>query len=151
MDNSKIELNKYLRKIKEYNAKITPQRIEILNIFLNHKNKHFSAEEIFKVLSSSKIGQATVYRTLELFCSIGILNKINFKKEETSRYDLLDLNDKHNHHHLVCNNCGEVVEIKDDFLDAIEINIENVYHFKVLNHELVFNGICEKCQRSDKK
>ena len=67
-----MELKQYINKIKENNAKITPQRIEILNIFLKHKNEHFTAEEIVNMLTDSKTGQATVYRTLELFCSIGI-------------------------------------------------------------------------------
>lgn len=143
------ELKNYIKHIKKYNAKITPQRIEVLNILLNHKDEHFSAEDIVRKLSDSKTGQATVYRTLELFCSIGILKKIALKKGEITRYDLLDLNDKHFHHHLVCNKCGEVIEIKDDLLEEIEEKLETDYNFKILNHEVIFNGICEKCLRSD--
>jgi len=143
------ELKKYIRKIKEYNAKITPQRIEILNLFLNNNEEHFTAEEILKKLDDSKTGQATVYRTLELFCSAGILRKVNFKNEEFTRYDLLDLNKKHFHHHLVCNNCGKVIEIDDDLLDHIENKVQNDYHFKIINHELIIKGICLNCQRGD--
>lgn len=143
------ELKKYLRKIKEHQAKITPQRIEILNIFLSNKNEHFTAEDILKQLSDSKTGQATVYRTLELFCSAGILKKVNFKNEEYTRYDLLDLNEKHFHHHLVCNKCGTVIELSDDLLDHIENKVHNDYHFKILDHELILNGICQNCQKSD--
>ncbi|QVK19221.1 transcriptional repressor [Mycoplasmatota bacterium] len=143
------ELNKYLRKIKEHHAKITPQRIEILNIFLNNKDDHFTAEDILRKLNESKTGQATVYRTLELFCSAGILKKVNFKNEEFARYDLLDLDEKHFHHHLVCNNCGKVIEISDDLLDHIENKVQTDYHFQIMNHELILSGICQECQTSD--
>ncbi len=148
MDLKQIELNRYIRKIKESKAKITPQRIEILNIFLNNRNEHYAAEDIVKYLNDSKTGQATVYRTLELFCTIGILKKVNFKNEEYARYDLLDLNEKHFHHHLVCNRCGKVIEMNDDLLEQIEQKIETNYHFQILNHELILNGICEDCQKS---
>ena len=75
--------------------------------------------------------------------------KITFANEEIARYDLLDLNDKHFHHHLVCINCNKVIEIKDDLLDALEVEIEKTYQFNILNHELIFNGICKECQVSD--
>jgi Fur family ferric uptake transcriptional regulator len=149
MDFAKIELRQYLAKIKANRAKITPQRVEILNIFLNNKNDHFTAEEILVKLTSSKTGQATVYRTLELFCSIGILKKVIFKNDEISRYDLVDLNNRHFHHHLVCSNCGKVIEIQDDLLEILEEKIEKEYQFKVSNHELIFNGICSECKGSD--
>ena len=143
------ELRRYTWKIKEVHAKITPQRIEILNIFLNNKNEHFTAEDILNKLDASKTGQATVYRTLELFCQAGILKKVNFKNEEFSRYDLLDLDGKHFHHHLICNKCGKVIEINDDLLDHIEDKVQNDYHFIILNHELIINGICSECQSGE--
>lgn len=141
-----MEINLYISKIKEIQAKITPQRIEILNIFLKNKNEHFTAEDIISHLNTSKTGQATVYRTLELFCQAGILKKVNFKNEEFSRYDLLDLKNKHFHHHLVCNKCGKVIEINDDLLDHIENKVQQEYEFLILNHELIINGICKNCQ-----
>lgn len=141
-----MEINLYISKIKEIQAKITPQRIEILNIFLKNKNEHFTAEDIISHLNASKTGQATVYRTLELFCQAGILKKVNFKNEEFSRYDLLDLKNKHFHHHLVCNKCSKVIEINDDLLDHIENKVQQEYEFLILNHELIINGICKDCQ-----
>ncbi len=146
MESSQIEFTRYINKVKETRAKITPQRMEILNIFLNNKNEHFTAEDIIKRLNT-KTGQATVYRTLELFCQASILKKVNFKNEEFLRYDLLDLKNKHFHHHLVCNKCGKVMEINDDFLDHIEFKVLQDYDFITLNHELILNGICKDCQK----
>lgn len=142
----KQQLNKYIRKIRESHTKVTPQRIKILNIFLDNKGEHFKAEDIINQIDK-KIGQATVYRTLERFCQIGILKKVNFKNDEFSRYDLINLEQKHFHHHLICDHCGDVIEMNDDLLEHIENRVQNEYHFKILNHELVLHGICATCQR----
>ncbi len=149
MITSDYELKQYLQRIKDNQAKITTQRIEILKVLIDHKHEHLTAEDIVKQLNDSKIGQATVYRTLELFCSCGILNKVNFKKEEMTRYDLIDLNKKHFHHHLICNQCGKVIEINDD-LEKLEKTIQENYGFKIINHELTISGICKECQNGDR-
>lgn len=145
MNTKNLEIKKYIRKIKESQTKITPQRIEILNIFINNKNEHFTADDIINKINQT-IGQATVYRTLERFCQIGILKKIYFKNNEYARYDLLDLDDKHFHHHLICKKCGKVIEIDDDLLDHIENKVQNDYNFQIINHELILHGICSQCQ-----
>lgn len=143
------ELNKYLKKIRDSKAKITPQRIEILKVLLRNKDEHYTTDDIIKKLKNKKIGQATVYRTMELFCHAGILKRVNFKDEDFARYDLVDLTVPHFHHHLVCNNCGKVVEITEDLLETLEERIESVYTFKVTDHELVIKGVCAACQTGE--
>jgi Fur family transcriptional regulator, ferric uptake regulator len=140
------EFEQYVERIKGAKAKLTPQRIEILNIFLNDKHTHFTAEDILNRLSSSMTGQATVYRTLELFSQIGILKKVNFTGDEFTQYDLIDLDNKHFHHHLVCNSCQKIIEINDDLLESVEDRIQQDHRFLIENHELVLRGICQECQ-----
>ena len=144
------ELLPYVHIMRKYQAKITPQRIEILKILLNNKNEHFTAEDILRKLGGTGTGQATVYRTLELFCNAGILKKVYFQNEEITRYDLVDLNHRHFHHHLVCDRCGKVIEVKDDLLEELENKIEKLYDFTVMNHELTFSGLCGKCRKGEK-
>ncbi|MDF2699304.1 MAG: transcriptional regulator [Haloplasmataceae bacterium] len=140
------DLERYIDKIKQMHAKITPQRIEILKIFLSNQEDHLTTEEIISRLSDSKTGQATVYRTLELFCQAGILKKVNFKNEDFARYDLLDLDSKHFHHHFICTQCEKVIEINEDLLEPIEEQIQKEHHLVITNHELIFRGICQDCQ-----
>lgn len=141
------EVNQYLKKIKEAKAKVTPQRVEILNIFLDNKSEHFTADDILKFLDNSNTGQATVYRTLELFSQIGILKKVNFKNEDVIRYDLVNLERKHFHHHFICDECGKVIEINEDLLETIEGKVQKQYNFVIKNHELILRGICHECQK----
>ncbi|ERJ13763.1 Fur family transcriptional regulator [Haloplasma contractile] len=139
-------LDDYIKILKEHKAKVTPQRKEILQIFLNDLEHHFTADEICKALSGSSTGQATVYRTLELFIKIGILKKVNFHNEEFARYDLIDVKKKHFHHHIVCAKCNKVIEVREDLLEDLEKTIEEKYGFKIVDHELLLRGECVRCK-----
>jgi Fur family ferric uptake transcriptional regulator len=58
----------------------------------------------------------------------------------------------HRHHHLVCNECKDVIEVQDDLLEELEVEVERSYGFKILDHSVKFFGLCRKCQnKSDNK
>lgn len=130
----------------ENNYKITSQRKMIINIILENQSMHLNSEEIYdKVkLLDKNIGLATVYRSLKLFCGLGILNELNFG-DGSIRYDLSISGDGHNHHHLICSKCGKILEVKDDLLNEVELEIERTHKFKIENHNCKFTGICEDC------
>ena len=62
------ELKKRLQNSK---YKLTHQRQDVLEVFLDRIGEHLSAEEVHRILRDKDydIGLATVYRTLELMCS----------------------------------------------------------------------------------
>src|SRR5690625_5813380 len=83
-------------------------------------------------------------------CSSDLVDKINFG-DGVSRYDLRKEGMDHFHHHLVCMECGSVEEIIEDLLTDIEKKVEDEWKFEVKDHRLTFHGICEKCQKANKK
>ncbi|GAB6099125.1 Fur family transcriptional regulator [Halanaerocella petrolearia] len=140
------ELNDLKELLAAKNYKLTSQRKLILQILLEHQGEHLSAEEIYQILKEeeSGIGLATVYRTLELFCDLGIIQQLNFD-EDRRRYELE--NEKHNHHHhLVCEECGQVIEFNDQILEEFEKNLEKKHDFNVTEHRIKFYGHCQDCQ-----
>lgn len=139
------ELEQYLDVLKSHKAKVTSQRIRILKVFLENKTEHFSAEEIIDRVANTQTGQATVYRTLDLFCNVGILKKVNIPNEENTQYDLVDLDERF-HHHLICLKCGTVTEIAGDLLHDVEALVFEKYNFKVKDHELYLHGYCQDCR-----
>ncbi|HEY8435839.1 MAG TPA: Fur family transcriptional regulator [Haloplasmataceae bacterium] len=140
------ELDQYLSVLKANKAKITSQRIQILKVFLENKTEHFTAEEIIERLADTSTGQATVYRTLDLFCHLGILKKVNIPPhEEYTQYDLVDLNERF-HHHLICIKCGKVMEIAGDLLNEVEAYVNEHYQFSVKDNELYLYGYCKDCR-----
>lgn len=136
-------------KLYEHNYKMTPQRKEILQIFVDEsENKHLSAEEVHELLQEKDFdfGLATVYRNLELLHELGILSKVDFGDGRT-RYELRNIDPQvHNHHHLICMNCKKVIEFEEDLLEELEEFISATANFKIINHEVKFFGYCSECK-----
>lgn len=136
-------------KLSERGYKMTPQRKDILQIFVNHPdNHHMSAEDVYNILreNKSEIGLATVYRALDLLSELGILVQVDFG-DGCARYELNTADPKvHHHHHLICLKCKNVIEFDEDLLDQLEAYIEKKSGFQILNHEVKFFGYCSECR-----
>ena len=147
-DNHQLFSLKDLRgKLYERGYKMTPQRKEILQIFVDHP-EHLSAEDVYGLLreKESEIGLATVYRALDLLSNLGILVQIDFG-DGCARYELNTADPNvHHHHHLICRKCKKVIEFDEDLLDELEAVISEKSGFKILNHEVKFFGYCKECQ-----
>ncbi|API89288.1 transcriptional repressor [Marinilactibacillus sp. 15R] len=144
MEKTDTTIQKVKQKIYKAGYKLTSQREDILRVLLD--NEHLSAEEIYLKVKSenSGIGLATVYRTLELLSELNIINKIAFQ-DGISRYDVNDNDRQHQHHYLLCLNCGKIDEVEKDMLIDVEKEVEKSYHFKIKDHRLTFHGLCKKC------
>ena len=144
-----FKLQDLREKLSERGYKMTPQRKEILKIFVEHSEyHHMSAEDVYGILreQESEIGLATVYRALDLLTELGILVKVEFG-DGCTRYELNTADPKvHHHHHLICVKCKKVIEFEEDFLDDLEETIAEESGFKILNHEVKFFGYCKDCQ-----
>ncbi len=130
-----------LEKLKKQGYRLTKPREEIVKVLKDYPH---SVQELFDELKLKKVSidLASVYRSLELFAKMGIIQEVELG-EGKKRYELIDEN--HHHHHLVCNNCGTIedVEIEEEKVLS-EVNKKS--KFKVQKHRLEFFGICENCQ-----
>ncbi|MBD3878339.1 MAG: transcriptional repressor [Quinella sp. 1Q5] len=135
-------------KLSAGGYKTTPQREEILKIFVEYSEwHHMSAEDIYNILrkKDSEIGLATVYRALDLLSELGILVRMDFG-DGCARYELNTTDPKvHHHHHLICLKCKKVIEFEEDLLDELEADIADKSGFQILNHEVKFFGYCSDC------
>ena len=145
-----FELKDLREKLSERGYKMTPQRKEILKIFVeNSAGQHMSAEDVYEILQreGSETGLATVYRALDLLSELGILVKVEFG-DGCARYELNTADPNvHHHHHLICLKCKKVIEFEEDLLDELEANIAKKSGFQILNHEVKFFGYCKDCRR----
>ena len=137
------------QKFQEKQYKLTPQRQIILQVFMEHQDEHLSAEDVhvFVRQYSSEIGLATVYRTLELFSELDVLQKMDFG-DGRSRYEFNETSTPHHHHHLICLGCGKVKEFEDDLLETLEKTIAHKSNFMIVNHQVKFYGYCHECKVS---
>nr|WP_073091455.1 Fur family transcriptional regulator [Thermosyntropha lipolytica] len=141
---------KITEKLKENNYKLTEQREAVLEVMLDNRGKHLSAEEVLQEAKQKmpNIGIATVYRTLEKLASMDILYKTMFEGGKF-RYELSD-EDTHQHHHIVCLKCGHIYEFEEDLLNELESRLE-ARGFEIVDHELKFYGYCPECREKMRK
>lgn len=136
------------QKFRDRQYKLTSQRQTILQAFLDHPDRHLSAEDVYTIVrkQAPEIGLATVYRTLELFSELDIVQRLDFG-DGRQRYEINETSTPHHHHHLICLSCGKVREFGDDLLETLETAIAKRSKFAIVDHQLKFYGYCQECQR----
>ena len=134
-------------RLKDKGYKLTPQRRATLDTIIENQGKHLNTEEIYDLVKEKcpEIGLATVYRTLQLLDEMSVLSKLNLD-DGCIRYELNNHENDHQHHHLICQNCNDVIEVEIDLLETLEDEIEKKYHFIIEDHSVKFYGICSKCK-----
>lgn len=132
-------------RISEEGLKATRQREEVLNIFLNSSG-HKSLAQIYAqvVKTDPKIGYTTVYRTLKLLTRLGLATQRKFADGET-RFE--PASEGAHHDHLICLDCGKIIEFEDRTLEALQNQIANQHRFKISHHRMELYGRCEECSR----
>lgn len=86
------------------------------------------------------IGTATVYRTLQLMTAAGLLLEHSFHKDR-STFEFVSP-DKEHHDHLICNQCGSIVEFCDESLENLQEQIANRLGFRLKNHRMELFADC---------
>jgi Fur family ferric uptake transcriptional regulator len=142
-----VDLSNLCQKFRDRDYKLTPQRQLIVQVFIDNRDKHLSAEDVHNIVrqQSNDIGLATVYRTLELLSELDILQKMDFG-DGRSRYEINESTSPHHHHHLICLICGKVIEFPDDLMENLENIIAQNSNFTIVDHQVKFYGYCQECR-----
>ena len=111
--------------IRRMGLRRTGQREMILKAAFSQA-EHFTAEDLFERVRviHAAISRATVYRTLGLMVEAGLLREIDLGDDQTT-YDPNFL-DKPSHNHLVCIDCGRVVEFEDAHIDLLNLSLIHI-------------------------
>lgn len=123
------------QELRKAGLKVTLPRLKILEIFENSKNRHLSAEDMYKELieSGEDIGLATVYRVLTQFEAAGLVTRHNFE----GGHSVFELDDGGHHDHMVCVESGEVVEFFSDEIERLQREMAAKHGYELLDHSLV--------------
>jgi len=129
-------------QLKKTGLKATLPRIKILDIFASSKERHLSAEDIYKIMinTSEEIGLATIYRVLTQFEQAGILIRHHFESDKA----VFELNENSHHDHIVCLQCGHVEEFRNDHIEKLQVEVAESLGFKIIEHSLYIYGDCSK-------
>jgi Fur family ferric uptake transcriptional regulator len=133
-----------LETLRQHGYRITPQRRVVVEA-IARAGGHLSPSELYARVyrQDPSIGVATIYRTLQLLESLGLVCQIRTSDEQS-----YVLGPPIHHHHLVCSGCGMVVDFTTHGLDELEQRLALETGFAIRGHVLDFVGVCSQCQSS---
>lgn len=139
------------RNLKTRNAMkghlATTQRRLLLEL-LGEADGHIDAKELYRRASArdESISPATVYRSLNLFKELGLIEERRLGKVRC----YYEMKHSSEHQHMICQGCGRVLEFKAPLLRELVDAIQKEHDFRVTKAELYLEGYCEHCkERSD--
>lgn len=117
---------------------------ELILKVMEDSGQHLTADRIHAAArrKNPKLGIATVYRTLKLFCKTGIAREI-MPEDGTCRYELAE--NKGHHDHLICLGCGSFIEAMDPEIEKLQDKLAARYNFRPQRHKLEIYGLCATC------
>jgi Fur family ferric uptake transcriptional regulator len=135
--------------LRKAGLKVTLPRMKILEILETSETRHMSAEDVYKVLleGNEEIGLATVYRVLTQFEAAGLVTRHHFE----GGHSVFEMNEGHHHDHIVCNQCGKVVEFFDETIERCQEKVASKAGFAIRDHSLIIYGDCTRQNCPDRK
>jgi Fur family ferric uptake transcriptional regulator len=135
----------FIETLRTRGFRITPQREMIIEA-IAHQDNHINAEEIFALIQkrTQSMNIATVYRTLELLVEQGLASRIDLGEGR-----VIYATYQHGPHvHLVCRQCGQVLDANQDLLSTLNHQIQLDYRFAADLQHISVLGLCSECQTS---
>jgi Fur family ferric uptake transcriptional regulator len=130
------------QELREADLKVTPARLGVLAA-LEHTNTPLDVNEVIDYLKQHTIqaDKVTVFRIMNSLTQKGLIVPIQLN-ENKLRYEHAT---KADHHHFVCEQCGEIEDISDCSIGELEKEIQHKKGLVIKRHSLEFFGICKNC------
>ena len=124
--------------------RVTGQRALLLEIIRQGKC-HLDADEIYRRArhKQPRISLSTVYRGLQAFKRLGLVEEVHFD-ESHHHYEAKPSSE---HHHLVCEGCGKVIEFHYPLARYIKRNVAEAKDFEIISTEIRMTGYCPRCRQ----
>jgi len=142
---SKNVIQQFEEYLSKQGLRFTGQRQLIAHAFFRNKG-HISSEELYRQVQQTtpNIGLTTVYRTLKLLSEAGLASGKNFR-DGYARFEPTSM--RAHHDHLVCTECGKIIEFFNDQIETLQQNIARRHGFSLVDHSLDIYGICRDCRK----
>lgn len=135
------------RVLQSAGIRVTNQRTLIMDI-IRYGEGHLDAEEILRRARRRypRLSLSTVYRALQLFKGLGLVEEVHFD-ESHHHYEAKPAVE---HYHLICLNCGRVIEFEYPLSRYIKKNIPQAKNFDIVGSEVSVTGYCPDCRQQKK-
>ena len=137
------EKDQFLKFLRSRGQRVTSERLALFEeVFAQHQ--HIDAEALLDAMQQRglKISRATVYRNLDLLVESGLARKQRLGQR---RFLYEHVHGGQQHDHLVCTQCGRVVEFVSPGIAALEREICRAHGFVPTHYSLQINGLCNLC------
>ena len=130
--------------LNSWSQRVTAQRTLLLEL-LRQSDEHLDADELYLRAREKhpRISLSTVYRNLQLFKKLGLIEEHHFA-EEHHHYEVKPMTE---HQHLLCLNCGKIVEFACPLSQKFKKDIGRQYDFDISGVEVRMTGLCSRCRK----
>ena len=127
-------------RLRRAGQRVTPQRLLILGALT--PGQHLSADDVFARVEPllPAVNRSTVYRTLELFRDLGLVSETDLGGGVRQFEPIAD-----RHHHLICRDCGRLLDLDDAMIAPLRQAIRSRYAFAAGIDHLALFGRCAAC------
>lgn len=136
------DLDSKLAQVLKHNGySLTTPRRAVFQYLVN--KEPITVGSINKALSTT-IDRASVYRTIDLFITLGIITRHNIGWKY--KVELSDMFATH-HHHFTCLNCGKIIALNESGLESFIETLVNQQNFTAVDHQIEIQGYCQDCKQ----
>lgn len=128
--------------IKGKGLRKTSQRDALVDVIFAN-DEHFTADELYERVkkNNSNASRATVYRTIALLVDAKLLYEIDLG-DDVKTYDP-NFNDRPSHNHMICVDCGKVLEFEDDNIDLLNDCLTRRMGFRPVSQSIRIEAACD--------
>ena len=134
----------FIETLHSRGFRVTPQREMIIEA-IAHQGEHINADEVFSLVHerTKTVNLATVYRTLDLLVDQGLASRIDLGEGR-----VIYASNQHGPHiHLVCRQCGRVLNADQELLSTFHQQLQSNYMFAADLQHISIPGLCDACQK----
>jgi Fur family ferric uptake transcriptional regulator len=130
------------RRLRHLGLRVTPQRLLVMQALASDSG-HMTADEIMRWTAERypAINLATIYRTLDLLTSVGLVTQTDLGSG-AAHFELVG---DTLHHHLICEHCGDMVEVDDALLAPVRERLLRDHGFRASARHIALFGACKQC------
>jgi Fur family ferric uptake transcriptional regulator len=128
--------------IRAAGGRLTVSTRTLVTILLG-SDRHLTADDLIAEVNrrAAGIAPSTIYRLLQRLDELGVIEHVHSGTGPTF-YHLRE----HGHVHLVCNQCGAVIDVPDSVFVGLSRDVQRAYDFTIEPHHAALLGRCARCR-----
>lgn len=141
-----LTTRRMVQALSQQGYRVTGPRRALVRLIAGRKVRFTAAdleEDVARM--APVVGRATVFRTLELLLSLGLVERVHTEGERRDAYVVAE---EVHHHHLVCSRCGVVTEVTGCMVDDLVSSLARAADFQVEGHWMEIVGLCRRCREA---